>query len=271
MQEKPMNCRTMSVAGSFYPAKANEINEMIDHYNTILQSHPDVLESFDALHGEAVIVPHAGWVYSGFTANIAFRILAKSKPKTIVVIGPSHRVGFEGVSIADNQDYQTPLGDLGINANLVKDLKHRFSLPYFPQAHQEHSTEVQMPFIKHYLPDAQIIELVYAYAEPSLLEPIITYALTLSDTAVVISTDLSHYYTLDEAQQRDSICLDAIEHEDTDTLNKGCEACGMTGVKAMLHVAKQKGLESTLLDYRTSADASGDTSRVVGYVSALFH
>lgn len=266
-----MNHRTMSVAGSFYPADANEITKMIDHYNTILQSHPDVLKSFDALHGDAIIVPHAGWVYSGFTANIAFRILAKSKPKTIVVIGPSHRVGFQGVSIADNQYYQTPLGDLVINSNLVKNLKHRFSLPYFPQAHQEHSTEVQMPFIKYYLPDAQIIELVYAYAEPSLIEPIIAYALTFQDTAVVISTDLSHYYTLDEAQQRDSICLDAIEHEDTETLDKGCEACGMIGVKAMLHVAKQKGLKSTLLDYRTSADASGDTSRVVGYMSALFH
>lgn len=266
-----MNQRTMSVGGSFYPAHANEIKSMIDHFNSILESHSDTVKRFDTLYGDAVIVPHAGWVYSGFTANIAFRILSKSNPKTIVVIGPSHRVGFEGVSIADAHSYQTPLGDLTIDRKLVEDLRHRFSIPYFYQAHQEHSTEVQMPFIKYYLPDAQVVELVYGFAEPSLLEPIISYALTLKDTAVVISTDLSHYYSLKEAQQLDSICLDAIREEDTATLNQGCEACGMIGVKAMLNAAKKKGLESTILDYRTSADASGDTSRVVGYMSAVFH
>lgn len=266
-----MNHRSMSVAGSFYPADANEIIEMIDQYNMILQSHPDTLQHFDTLFGNAVIVPHAGWIYSGFTANIAFRTLARSNPKTIIVIGPSHRVGFEGISIADNKYYQTPLGNLTINQNLVKDLQHRFSIPYFSQAHHEHSTEVQMPFIKHYLPDAQVIELVYAYATPSLIEPIITYALTLHDIAVVISTDLSHYHSLKDAQRLDAICLEAVHNENTAILDQGCEACGMIGVKAMLQVAKQKGLQSTILDYRTSADASGDTSRVVGYMSALFH
>ncbi|MDP3301774.1 MAG: AmmeMemoRadiSam system protein B [Sulfuricurvum sp.] len=266
-----MDTRIMSVAGSFYPDHSDDIKSMIEHFNTILESQPDVLKSLDTMSGNAVIVPHAGWVYSGFTANIAFRILAKSIPKTVIVIGPSHRVGFEGVSIADNQDYQTPLGDLGINTSLVNDLKHRFSMPYFSQAHHEHSTEVQMPFIKHYLPHTQVVELVYAYAQPSALEPIIAYALTLPDTAVVISTDLSHYYSLKEAKQLDSICLEAVRDENIDTLNQGCEACGMIGVKAMLNVAKNKGLKSTVLDYRTSADSSGDTSRVVGYMSALFY
>ena len=266
-----MNTRTMSVAGSFYPDSADEINSMIEHFNTILHTHPDTVKRFDILYGNAVIVPHAGWIYSGFTANIAFRTLAKTNPRTVVVIGPSHRVGFEGVSIADNQYYQTPLGDLAIDSHLVKDLKQRFSIPYFSQAHHEHSTEVQMPFIKYYLPHTQIVELVYAYAQPELIEPIIDYVLSLSDTAIVISTDLSHYYTLNEAQQLDSVCLDAIEHEDIHTLNQGCEACGMVGVKAMLSAARKKGLTSTILDYRTSADVSGDTSRVVGYMSAVFH
>lgn len=266
-----MSHRTMSVAGSFYPENANEIHKMIDHYSTILQSNSETLKRFDTLIGNAVIVPHAGWIYSGFTANIAFKILAKSNPKTVVVIGPSHRVGFEGVSVADNHYYETPLGDLKIDQNLVNDLKHRFLLPYFPQAHHEHSTEVQMPFIKYYLPDSLVVELVYAYAKPSLVEPIITYALTLEDTAIVISTDLSHFYSLEDAQRLDTICLEAVRDENTLTLDQGCEACGMIGVKAMLNVAKQKDLKSTILDYRTSADASGDTSRVVGYMSALFH
>jgi len=265
-----MTRRTMSVAGSFYPAKRYEVNGMIDRFNAILEDHPENVNRFNTLTGEAIIVPHAGWVYSGFTANIAFRILARSKPKTIVVIGPSHRVGFEGVSIADTQWYQTPLGDLEIDRVLVKDLRERLNIPFFPEAHHEHSTEVQMPFIRHYMSDVRVVELVYAYAEPSLIEPIITYCLTQSETAIVISTDLSHYYPLSEANQLDSICLEAIRDENTHTLHQGCEACGRIGVEAMLNVAKKKGMYSTLLDYRTSADASGDSSRVVGYMSAIF-
>jgi hypothetical protein len=260
----------MSVAGSFYPAKETEINGMIEHFNTILSSQPEVLQHLDLLKGNSVIVPHAGWIYSGFTANIAFRILRNTHPKTIVVIGPSHRVGFDGASIADLDSYQTPLGNLAIDHNLTKELMQRLSLSYYPEAHHEHSTEVQMPFIKHYFPDVKVIEIVYAYSEPSQIEPIITYCLNQGDVAVVISTDLSHYYSQEQANQIDEICLEAIRDKSTVELHQGCEACGMIGVEAMLNVAKKKGLKSTILDYRTSADASGDTARVVGYVSALF-
>lgn len=265
-----MSKRTMSVAGSFYPANAEEITGMIDHFNTILSSHTETLKHFGSLSGRAVIVPHAGWIYSGFTANIAYRVLANTAPSTVVVIGPSHRVGFEGVSIADTDLYQTPLGDLNINSDLVHSLQERFSLPYFPQAHHEHSTEVQMPFIKHYLPDANVVELVYAYADHSMLEPLINYVLSDPHTTVAISTDLSHYHSLDDANRLDAICLEAIRDEKSETLHKGCEACGMIGVEAMVNVAKKRGLEAILLDYRTSADASGDTSSVVGYMSAVF-
>ena len=260
----------MSVAGSFYPAQPSEINAMIDRFNTILQSHPDAMARFETLRGHAVIVPHAGWIYSGFTANIAHRILGQSRPDTVVVIGPSHRVGFEGVSIAKADLYQTPLGELRVNTELVNDLQERFSLPYFPDAHHEHSTEVQMPFIKHYMHDAKVVELVYAYADPSQITPIIVYLLGLKNTAVVISTDLSHYYSLEQAKQLDAICLEAIRTENTGMLHQGCEACGAIGVEAMLNAAQQKNLEAVLLDYRTSADASGESSRVVGYASALF-
>lgn len=265
-----MSTRTMSVSGSFYPADGNEIRDMIHHFNTVFDSQPDAFAPFDRVHGNAVIVPHAGWIYSGFTANVAYRILANTGSKTVVVIGPSHRVGFEGISIADLTRYQTPLGDLEIDAQMVKELKETFALPYYPEAHHEHSTEVQMPFIKYYMPKVQVIELVYAYAEPSLVEPIIAYCLERNDTAIVISTDLSHYYPLAQAERLDSICLEAIQKENTDKLHQGCEACGIIGVEAMLNVAQKKHLKSTILDYRTSADASGDTSRVVGYASVVF-
>lgn len=265
-----MSTRTMSVAGSFYPAKPNEVNDMIQHFNAVFDSYTDVFAPFAAIHGKAVIVPHAGWIYSGFTANIAFRILSMNNPKTIIVIGPSHRIGFEGISSCDLTQYQTPLGDLKIDTQLLKQLQQEFTLPYYPQAHQEHSTEVQMPFIKHYFPKAQVIELVYGYADPEMLEPIIEYCLSQTDTAIVISTDLSHYYSLDQAKQLDSICLEAIRDQNTLALHQGCEACGIIGVEAMLNVAKKTKLHGTILDYRTSADASGDPSKVVGYASVVF-
>lgn len=266
-----MSTRTMSVAGSFYPAKAAEIEEMIVQFNSVIESHPDIVRQFSELNGNAVIVPHAGWIYSGFTANVAYRILSNFNPKTVIVIGPSHRVGFEGVSIADLTHYQTPLGDLNIDQSLLAELQETFSLPYYSEAHHEHSTEVQMPFIKHYLSDAQVIELVYAYAEPSVIEPIIEHCLMRNDTAIVISTDLSHYYNLSQAQKIDTLCLEAIQEENTDKLHQGCEACGIIGVEAMLNVARNRHLKNIILDYRTSADASGDDSRVVGYASVLFY
>ncbi len=266
-----MRIRAMSVEGSFYPADSVEIEAMIGHFNALIESHPDIAAQFEKLKGNAIIVPHAGWIYSGFTANVAYRILSNNSPKTVVVIGPSHRVGFEGVSIADADRYQTPLGDLQIDTQTVNELKERFNLPYFPQAHHEHSTEVQMPFIKYYLSDTRVVELVYAYTEPSVIEPIIEYCLAQHDTAVVISTDLSHYYDLSQAQKLDAICIHAIEEENPAKLHQGCEACGMIGIEAMLGSAHKRGLKNIILDYRTSADASGDTSSVVGYASVLFY
>lgn len=265
-----MNIRNMSVAGSFYPSTSEEINTLIDYFNTVLESHPDVAARFDALRGSAVIVPHAGWVYSGFTANIAFRILKYSEPKTVVVIGPSHRVRFEGASICDKEIYQTPVGELAIDTDLVDTIKKEFGLSTFVDAHHEHSTEVQMPFIKHYMSDTKVVEIVYAYADPIQLSPIIDYLLGLDDTIVVISTDLSHYYTLDEAKKLDTICLEAIKRKNSTMLHQGCEACGKIGVEALLDIANKRNMEAILLDYRTSADASGDSERVVGYVSVAF-
>jgi MEMO1 family protein len=262
--------RTMSFGGSFYPSESSEITAMIDYFNTILDTHSEVAARFDSLRGDAVIVPHAGWVYSGFTANIAYRILSHALSTTVVVIGPSHKVSFEGVSICESKIYETPLGDLEINTVLVDDLKQRFSLTMVDQAHHEHSTEVQMPFLKHYMGDVKVVEMIYSNTDSAQITPIIDYLLNQVSTAVVISTDLSHYYSLDEAKNLDTICLEAIRNKNSTMLHKGCEACGKIGVEAMLDVAYKRDMQVILLDYRTSADASQDTSHVVGYASALF-
>jgi hypothetical protein len=153
---------------------------------------------------------------------------------------------------------------------LSKTLREKFELRCVSEAHQEHSTEVQFPFIKHYIPDAKIVELVYGDADSEDISKIIDFVLTQEDCGVIISTDLSHFYKEEDANKLDAICLEAVKKLDLNLLHSGCEACGIKGVNAMMLSAKKLSLSSHLLDYRTSADASGDESRVVGYMSAYF-
>ncbi|SFP72785.1 AmmeMemoRadiSam system protein B [Hydrogenimonas thermophila] len=262
-----MKVREAAVAGQFYPSSAETIDEMFSYYNELLEKHIDktLLET----KSRAVIVPHAGYVYSGFTANIAYRILANSGLKRVVVIGPSHRVYLSGSSAGNFEYFETPFGDLKCDSALVNELMQKFNLKFFPDAHHEHSTEVQMPFIKKYL-NAEVIEVVYGDENPANLVPIIEFALNDDLTGVVISTDLSHFYDIEKAKQLDNICIDAVTKLDPDELHKGCEACGKIGIEAMLMAAKNLNLKPLVLDYRTSADASGDRSQVVGYLSAAF-
>lgn len=259
--------RNTSVAGTFYPARGSEVERYFEHFSKVYDEEFTLTDAIS----KAIIVPHAGYVYSGYTANIAFRVLKSSNVKNIIVIGPSHRIAFDGVSICDFSSYETPLGELNTNPTLLKDIKEKFNIPCLIQAHQEHSTEVQFPFIKYYMPDVNIIEIVYSDANPRFISEIINYALLKEDCGVIISTDLSHFYTLEDANKLDNICLSALDNLDTTTLDSGCEACGKIGVKAMMISAKEMGLNSSILDYRTSADASHDTNRVVGYLSAYFN
>ncbi|MBA1419437.1 MAG: AmmeMemoRadiSam system protein B [Epsilonproteobacteria bacterium] len=255
-----MSTRETAVAGQFYPASANEIETTLKKYNQVLDGYLQTHKEMASLKPKAVIVPHAGYVYSGFTANVAYKLLSHSDFKHIVVIGPSHRVYLKGTSVAMYDSYATPLGPLKVDTSLIQTLKEKFALNFVPEAHHEHSTEVQMPFIKHYFPNVGVIELVYGDEKPENLAKIIEYLLKDPQTAVVISTDLSHFYDIHKANQLDSICIDAITQLDANVLNKGCEACGKLGVEAMILAAKAQSLQPKLLDYRTSADASGDKS-----------
>lgn len=264
-----MSIRKTAVAGQFYPAGKEDIVKMFEHFNKALDAHAD-MNSLLSQHTRAVIVPHAGYVYSGFTANVAMRVLANQDIRRVVVIGPSHRVYLKGISVSEYTGYETPLGTLPIDVALVAELKAMEGVHFFPEAHREHSTEVQMPFIKYYMPDVSVVELVYGDADPRNIADIITYLLEDIHTAVVISTDLSHYYDIEKAKRLDSICLDAVMRLDVNELHQGCEACGKVGVEGMLLAARHKGLTPHILDYRTSADASGDKTQVVGYTSVIF-
>ena len=259
--------REMSVNGSFYPDQTSELKRYFEHFEKIY----DEQQKLPNVKPRAVIVPHAGYIYSGFTASIAYRLLAQSEIKKFVVIGPSHKIAFQGVSLGDYESYETPFGDIKSDEKLYTKLQESFSLKCIKDAHHEHSTEVQFPFLKYYIDDVTIVEIVYGDADAKSISKLINLVLSDDQYGVIISTDLSHFYTQEEALNLDSICVDAIKNLDTDKLHSGCQACGFIGVEAMMLSAKELSLNSNLLDYRTSADVSGDKTNVVGYMSAYFN
>ena len=153
-----MSVRKTSVAGTFYPNSCLEINKYIEHFNGILED----VDFCSDIKVRAIISPHAGYVYSGFTANFAFNLIQKNKPKRVIVIGPSHRVYINGASIALYDEYETPCGNLKVDLDYSIKLKEEFDFLTFDEsAHSEHSTETQMPFIKHCFEQTRVIEIVY--------------------------------------------------------------------------------------------------------------
>ncbi len=263
--------RKAAVSGQFYPGSCSDLSADIDRFNLAFDKI-NIKQEVLTLVPRAVIVPHAGYIYSGFTANFAYRFLQKAKAKRIIVIGPSHHHYFKGISGSYYEKYETPCGNIDIDSAYLFALAKEFNISFEPKAHQkEHSTEVQMPFIQHYFKGMPVIELIYSDMKAENLSAILSALLNNKDNLLVISTDLSHFHTLDRAQKLDNICLKAIEKLDSNRLAEGCEACGIIGIQALILAANKHFLNSKLLDYRTSAEASGDTSSVVGYTSAIFY
>ena len=261
--------RKAAVRGVFYPKRCEDINRTIKRFNTMLNKHFHD-KSLLSAKPRAIIVPHAGYIYSGYTANLAYHIAANTKSKRVIVIGPSHYYYFEGISGAMYDSFETPCGDISIDKTYLEKIEKYFPVKFNPKAHRkEHSTEVQMPFIKHYFPNAKVVEIVYGKVDPTVLAKLVYALMKEKENLVVISTDLSHFYTLEKAKKKDNVCLNAVAKRDPAILDRGCEACGFTGLKAMLMVVKRTNLKTELLDYRTSADSTGDEKRVIGYMSAV--
>jgi AmmeMemoRadiSam system protein B len=219
---------------------------------------------------KAIISPHAGYMYSGYTASLVYRVVSRFEYKSVAVIGPSHRIAFDGVSCFGFEKYATPFGEIEFDDELYSKIKSSFNIHSILEVHQEHSTETQFPFVKKYIKNAKMLEFVYGRINYVALAKLVEFLLN-EGVLVVISTDLSHFYDLKEAERLDKICIEAIKQLDNNQFAKGCEACGLTGVMGLTECASEMGLDSIVVDYRTSADASGDESRVVGYLSAIIY
>ena len=264
-----MSIRLPAVSGSFYPSDKSELESLVDGYLRGAKLHGG--------RAQILIAPHAGFVYSGTTAASAYKQL-ESLPKehyTVVLVGPSHRVGFEGFALPFSDCFDTPLGSVVVNQEKIHHFLRHFAntFPVFKhdQPHKdEHSLETQLPFLQMSLEYFDIVPIVYGKGDYNHLSVIFEYFMLEKNSIIVISSDLSHFYDYDSAMAIDQHCNDGVLQLNLDELEAG-EACGKIGIKAAVKYAKEHGLKSVLLDYRTSGDTAGDKARVVGYASYMLY
>jgi MEMO1 family protein len=260
-------------SGQFYDSDKDTLSRMLDQYLSSAEAGVPV-------HGRirALIVPHAGYVYSGKTAAAAYRLVKGSDVETVVIVGPSHRVGFEGCSIYPRGGFETPLGVAEVDAPLAQALSRESGFAFIPEAHaEEHSLEVQVPFIQKTLPRAKIVPVVMGIPSEETVRTLAgALAKVLKDrkALVVASTDMSHFLRKSEANALDKNTIALVAGLKTNVLLRKIERnenilCGGAAVVAALLYAQSLGeARATILDYADSADAGGAEDRVVGYFAA---
>jgi AmmeMemoRadiSam system protein B len=261
-----LSVRPAAVAGQFYPADPNRLRQQVRRY----VDHASLPE--DLGHVRAVVAPHAGYVYSGPTAGYAFKALEElpARDWTVFLLGPAHRVPVNGVALGNYSAFRTPLGDAPIAVEHVADMLERSSLyTRSPGAHaREHCLEVEVPFLQTVLPDFRLVPMLFGQVDPEDVANDLVDQIG-EDDLIVVSTDLSHFYSYDRAQELDEHFLKALLAGDEHDVTRG-EACGRAPVTTLMEIAEHRVWGPRLLDYRNSGDTAGDRSRVVGYASLAY-
>jgi AmmeMemoRadiSam system protein B len=256
--------REPAVAGLFYPAEKKELQKQV---RAFLKGKPAATKG----KLKALIVPHAGYVYSGGVAGKGFQLLKGLNPKTeweFILLGPSHTVAFEGAGLSQAEKWKTPLGTVFISKRANEFLSP--FLRHFENAHgQEHCLEVQLPFLQEAIEKFSIIPIVAGEIDSEALAIELESKLT-EKTVFIASSDLSHYLSYEKAVEKDQATIQAILELDIEKMEKNGDACGKTPILVLMHIAKQKNWKPVLLEYKNSGDTAGDKKRVVGYVSIAF-
>ncbi len=254
--------RQPAAAGSFYPEASAELAATVDA----------LLEAASAPvlgRPKGLIVPHAGYVYSGPIAASAYAALKTMNPKPtrVVLLGPSHHVGFSGLALPGVDALQTPLGVVQLDRDVVQALVERMGVLQSPMAHaREHSLEVQLPFLQRVLGEFQIVPLVVGRATVDEMAAVIEFLWGGAETLFVVSTDLSHYLPYREAVAADAKTVERIVGYELNQIDPDC-ACGACPLRGFLAAAAEHRLKVVPLDIRNSADTAGSKDRVVGYGS----
>ncbi len=274
----PEAVRFPTVAGRFYPADPQLLQQEIEELLQLAPA-PRVCGRLAAL-----ITPHAGYPYSGGVAAHAYKLLTNSETRTVVVIAPSHFERFPFLSVFTGKCYRTPLGDLPIDQSFTAKLlagDPRLAAAWNGHRDRggrtEHALEVQLPFLQMALPDCAIVPVVMGQQSWELCETLGHRLAELAETSsfvILASSDLSHYHPHEEAVQLDQHFMALLAAQNPRTLyeavqRRDCEACGAGPVIAAMIAAQQlHAAQVDLLSYKTSGEASGDFSRVVGYLAA---
>lgn len=266
--------RKAIAAGSFYDERAAVLSSQIDNFFRMAKKKDPLPERIFAL-----IAPHAGYPYSGSVAAQAYRQVQGKDFKTVVIIGPSHRYGFEGCSIYLKGSYETPLGEAKVDESLASEISKASGFKYISQAHlMEHSVEVQVPFIQKALPQAKIVPIVMGYPTKETLFTLanaLAKSLQNKNVLVIASTDLSHYLSKKKAQVIDANTISLIQSFKTNTLIRKLERrenimCGGGPVVSTLLFAQEVGnAKVEILQYSDSSPKGRPETEVVGYMSAV--
>jgi hypothetical protein len=258
--------RPPAVAGAFYPAEPDALRAAL-HQCFAAAAQPRPTAPVPA----AVVVPHAGYVYSGPVAASAYLHMepARTSIRRVVLLGPSHRVPLRGLALSSAERWATPLGDVDLDTGAATALCDLPQVSIDDRAHTtEHSLEVQVPFLQTVLDDFALVPLVVGAASPDEVAAVIDALWAgrdaTPDTMVVVSTDLSHYHAYANAVRLDTRTAAAIAALRPDGIGDH-DACGARPLRGLLHAAQRRGMTVEQLDLRNSGDTAGDQDRVVGY------
>lgn len=256
--------REPAVAGMFYPADSSTLRRTV--HELLGQS------GNAAATPKAIISPHAGYIYSGEVAARAYAPLASRSAsiRRVVLAGPSHRVGFDGIAVPDDHYFRTPLGVIPIDTAAIDSIS---DLPWIRRADEpharEHSLEVQLPFLQMVLDEFVIVPMVVGRATPVQVAEVLERLWGGDETLIVISSDLSHYLPYAQARAMDSRTSEAIESLREQDIGYD-QACGALPVRGLLLAARDHGLRGRIVDQRNSGDTAGPRDRVVGYGAYVF-
>ncbi len=260
--------RQPAVAGSFYPGHAATLSATVTRLLGQARAQPPATDSPPP---KALIVPHAGYIYSGSTAAQGFAALdpIRDTIARVVLLGPAHHVGVRGLALSGADAFATPLGEVRLDHRLQAQLSLLEQVVTSPQAHVwEHSLEVQLPFLQACLDDFALVPLVVGAATPTEVAEVLEAAWGGPETLILISSDLSHYLPYARAQAMDRETVNQILALEWPLADGS--ACGARGVNGLLVAARAHGLQPRLLGMCNSGDTAGDRNRVVGYAAVAF-
>ncbi len=264
--DAPMDARIKlpDVAGHFYPREADALGALVDRL--LAEAQPP------ALSPKALVIPHAGMPYSGPIAASGWALLARRRAaiRRVVIVGPAHRMAFDGIAVLAASHWQTPLGRLATDAQafataLAQPGVQAIDAPFIG----EHSLEVQLPFVQRALDDVTVLPVLVGRAAPLAVAHLLHALWGGPETAIVVSSDLSHYLEHEQAASLDADTSARIERGVPDGIGPA-QACGHVALRALIAHARARDLRATAVDVRTSGDTTGNLARVVGYGTYAF-